>query len=73
MTEERISNKNWLTTLLLCIFLGTYGVHRFYTGKFGTGLLMLLTVGGFGIWWVYDVIIIATKSFYDSEGYLVTD
>ena len=56
------SEKNWLTTLLLCIFLGGLGVHRFYAGKIGTGILQLITVGGCGIWTLVDLIMIITGS-----------
>ena len=53
---------------LLCFFLGGLGAHRFYVGKVGTGLLMLFTLGGFFIWWIIDLILIATESFKDHEG-----
>ncbi len=59
--------KDWLTALLLCIFVGALGVHRFYVGKIGTGLLMLFTGGGCGIWWLIDIILIANGSFKDSN------
>ena len=60
--------KDWLVTLLLSILLGGWGVHRFYVGKIGTGVLMLLTGGGFFIWYLIDVIMVATGSFKDAQG-----
>ena len=53
------SDRNRLTTLLLCLFLGVFGAHRFYVGKTGTGLLWLFTLGFLGIGVVYDIIFIA--------------
>jgi len=60
--------KDWLTTLLLCIFLGWLGVHRFYTGHIVIGVIQLLTVGGCGIWALIDLIMIITDSYRDSNG-----
>jgi len=68
MDVQIISERNWLIALLLCIFLGAFGVHRFYVGKIGTGILMILTFGGFGMWMLVDVIMIATNSFTDVNG-----
>lgn len=65
---QTVSEKNWLITLLLCIFIGALGIHRFYVGKTGTGILMILTFGGFGIWVLVDIIMIATNAFTDVNG-----
>lgn len=67
------SAKSWLSTLLLCFFVGYLGVHRFYVGKTGTGVAMLLTLGGCGIWTLIDFIMIIMKKFTDSEGNLITE
>ena len=61
-------NKNWLITVLLCFFVGSFGVHRFYNGKIGTGILMLITLGGFGIWYIIDFIIVVVGKFKDKNG-----
>lgn len=67
------SEKNWLTTLLLNIFLGSLGVHRFYAGKIGTGILMLLTLGGCGIWYWIDLIMIIMGKFTDKDGNMIVN
>lgn len=63
------SDKEWLVTLLLSLFMGTLGVHRFYVGKIGTGILQLITLGGCGIWTLIDIIMIVTGNFKDKNGY----
>jgi len=62
------SQKGFVPTLLLCIFLGPLGVHRFYVGKIGTGILMLVTAGGLGIWALIDLIMIIVGAFKDKAG-----
>lgn len=62
------SPKSRLVALLLCFFFGWLGIHRFYVGKIGTGVLELLTIGGFGIWACVDFILIILGEFTDKEG-----
>lgn len=65
--------KNWLVTLLLCLFLGIVGAHRFYVGKVGTGILWILTLGGFfGIGTLVDLIKIICGKFTDKKGNAIT-
>lgn len=65
------SDRDWLTVFFLCWILGVFGVHRFYTGKYGTGLLWFFTWGLGGIGVIYDVVMIVTNQFYDSQGRLI--
>jgi len=54
-------DKRWVVALLFSILLGWLGVDRFYMGYIGTGILKLITFGGFGIWWIIDLILIVTR------------
>jgi len=66
-----ISDKNFLLTLILCLFTGIIGIHRFYAGKMGTGILMIVTLGGLLIWVLVDLIRICSGSFKDIDGRII--
>jgi len=66
--EITVSPKNWWVTFFLCLIFGSFGIHRFYTGKIGSGIIMLLTMGGFGIWTLIDLIMLIMENFTDNEG-----
>lgn len=68
MADPNASKKDWLVTLLLCFFVGAFGIHRFYVGKTGTAIVQLLTCGGCGIWTLIDFIVICMGNFTDEEG-----
>lgn len=70
---EPISPKSRAAAAVLAWFLGIFGVHRFYLGKVGTGILMIFTLGGLGIWTLIDFIIIIVGSFRDKEGRVVAN
>ena len=71
VTDSTKSEKSFVGTIILCVLLGAFGVHRFYVGKIGTGIVALLTLGCFGIWTLIDLIMIITQKFKDSSGLLI--
>ena len=68
-----VSDKKLIPAALLCFMLGVFGAHRFYVGKTGTGLLQLVTLGGLGLWMLYDLVLILTAQFRDADNQIVKD
>lgn len=73
MSVDSSSDKKILPAFLMCFFLGCFGVHRFYVGKIGTGLLQIVTLGGLGIWALIDWIMIMCGAFTDKQGNKLTE
>lgn len=71
LKDPKVSNSDWFTTLMLCLFLGGLGVHRFYVGKTGTGFLWLISLGLLGIGSLFDLIQLLCGEFTDADGKLV--
>jgi hypothetical protein len=67
------SDKSRGIALVLAFLLGLFGAHRFYVGKHKSGALMALTIGGAGIWYLYDLILVAAGVFRDAEGRVVSE
>jgi TM2 domain-containing membrane protein YozV len=67
------SPKSRLVALLLILLFSVLGIQRFYVGKIGTGILYLITLGGFGIWFLIDLVMIIVGSFKDKQGRVLSN
>ena len=67
-SSTRTNSIDWLALFLLTFFVGVLGVHRFYVGKIGTGALMLITLGGLGVWFLVDLLLVVTGQFTNKDG-----
>ena len=63
-----VSKRKVLPALLLCLLFGVFGTHRFYVGKVGSGMLQMLTLGGLGLWVIYDSLLLVMRKFTDNQG-----
>jgi hypothetical protein len=67
------SDKSRTVALTLAVLLGPFGAHRFYAGRNESGVLMACTLGGLGLWWAYDVIVVGFGQFRDETGRVISD
>ncbi|HPB06150.1 MAG TPA: TM2 domain-containing protein [Prolixibacteraceae bacterium] len=71
IVRNKTLNNRWIAAVLLCWILGVFGAHRFYLGRTGSGVLMLITIGGLGIWYLIDLILVIVGQMRDSNGQYV--
>ena len=67
-SSTKTNSIDWLALFLLTFFVGVLGIHRFYVGKIGTGVLMLITLGGLGVWFLVDLLLVVTGQFTNKDG-----
>jgi hypothetical protein len=67
------SDKSRTVALTLAVLLGPFGAHRFYAGRTESAVLMACTLGGLGIWWAYDVIVVGFGQFRDERNRFISD
>jgi hypothetical protein len=67
------SDKSRTVTLTLAVLLGPFGAHRFYAGRNESAVLMACTLGGLGVWWLYDVIVVGFGQFRDERNRVISD
>ena len=72
-TRGPASERTVVPAALLCVMLGVFGAHRFYVGRTGSAFAQLFTLGGLGLWMLFDLILILTGQFRDDEGRRVTE
>jgi hypothetical protein len=72
-TRQDESEKKLVPAAILCLLLGVFGAHRFYVGKTMSGLLQLCTIGGLGLWMLYDLVLILTGQFRDVDERRLTE
>ncbi len=66
--QQMNSDKDWIVTLVLAILVGGLGIDRFYSGSILLGVLKLVTLGGLGLWWLIDLIMLVTGNYKDGDG-----
>ena len=63
-----VSERSRTVALVLGLLGGVFGLHRFYAGRTQSGIWMAVTLGGMGIWWLYDMVMLVAGEFTDADG-----